>query len=162
MRAQPEQQLSIVRAVIVSAPAKGIGFRHGKYLATLRVMGFGGSTEFGYTTVSHHHALRMIMVNSPMGAVAVHPTIQQQLSSTTCFIVRAMYIPKLSICMTRSSLSHKLSTLLDLTSTTNCLLCNRPLCVPVLRRPFFIFVDNIGVVGFSFNYSRRCCFFCRL
>ena len=56
-----------------------IGFRHRKYLNTLRVMGFGGSTEFGYTTVSHHQALRMIMVNSPMWAVAVHPTIQQQL-----------------------------------------------------------------------------------
>jgi hypothetical protein len=119
MRAQPEQQKSIVRAMIVSAPAKGIGFRQGRYVTTLGVMGFGVITEFGYTTVSHHQALRMIMVSSRR-AVAVHPTIQQQLSSTTGILVRAVCIPNLiSICMTRCSMSHKLSTLLELTSTTD-------------------------------------------
>ena len=75
-------QFSIVRAIIVSAPAKGIGFRHGQYLTTLRVMGFGRSTEFGYTTVRHHQALRMIMVNSPVRAVAVHISYDP----TTAFI----------------------------------------------------------------------------
>ena len=129
-------QFSIARARNVSVAAICIDFPLTKYGSTWRVTGFGRSTHVGYITVKHHQGVRMIMANFPRRAVLVHPTIQQRHSSTTCFLMRAVYALKDSICLTRCSPSLELWTLLVLKNTTNCLLSNRPLCTPVVRRPF--------------------------